>query len=358
MANTLNISNAGTSNLSTLITDYKADTKTIDGVGSNEETTYINSNWAKQWGYFNTNADLKSAILGKVVWVVGKGYTTDPETKVILEHIQGWGKDTFDDILYNMEIIKRVGGDSFAEIIRDPETDILINLKPLDPSTIKIVVGKNGMIKRYEQITTNQKFKPEEILHLSNNRLADQIHGISDIDAVEPILLAQMESFYDTKKIMHRQAKPLIMFKLGTDDATKISAFVTKMDQATQKGENIYIPDDDNAVSYEVVQVSPSPMVMQWRDDIRKGFYRTIGLPELLPSGGGDSTESGGKIGYLAFEQIVEKEQRYIEMQLWAQLFIKINLNPPASLAENLQEDNAKDPNAFMPNDVMAGVGE
>ena len=159
------------------------------------------------------------------------------------------------------------------------------------------------------------------------------------------------------KKIMHRQAKPMIMFKLGTDDPTKISAFVAKMDQATKLGENIYIPDDANSVSYEVVQVNVNPIVMSWRDDIRKKFYRTIGLPELLPSGGGDATESGGKIGYLAFEQINEKDQRYIEQQIWSQLRYRINLIPPATLSETLQTDNSKDPSIFQPSDITAGVG-
>jgi len=228
---------------------------------------------------------------------------------------------------------------------------------------MRIVVGKNGLIKRYEQINkqdgkNNKKFDPKDIFHLSNNRLADQIHGISDIKAIEKNILADNESFTDMKKIMHRQARPMIMFKLGTDDNTKIQAFITKMDSAVNKGENIYIPDDVNSVNYEVVQVQVSPAVMAWRDDLRKQFYRTIGLPELLPSGGGDATESGGKIGYLAFEQIVEKEQEFLEAQIWAQLYLRINLIPPASLAETLQKDNAKDPNAFQPSDMTAGVGK
>jgi hypothetical protein len=96
---------------------------------------------------------------------------------------------------------------------------------------------------------------------------------------------------------------------------------------------------------------------MTWRDDIRKKFYRNIGLPELLPSGGGDATESGGKIGYLAFEQIVEKEQRFIEQQIFNQLNLRINFIPPATLSEQLQADESKDPNAFQPSDLTAGVG-
>jgi hypothetical protein len=361
----LSINQATSSDLTNVVTDYSVDTMQTDGATGQDETEWVNSKWSQQWGYFNSVPDLKSALIQKAIWNVGKGWTADAETRVILEHITGWGKDTFDDILFNAEIIKRVGGDFFAEIIRDEETGILLNLKPLDPSSIKIIVDKKGIIKRYEQINKLSKepakFKPEEIFHLSNNRLADQIHGISDIDAVESIILAEGESFTDMKWVMHRQAKPLIMFKLGTDDQTKINTFITKMDTAVNKGENIYIPDDENAVSYEVVQVNPASIIVNWRDDLRKKFYRTIGLPELLPSGGGDATESGGKIGYLAFEQVVEKSQRELELQIWQQLGLKIDLYPPATLQANLQVDNRKDASqglGFQYNETTAGVGQ
>lgn len=376
MANTMNTSNAVLTDMSNQITDYSVTPMNTDGPTGSGETEYTNQNWSKQFGYFNTNADLKSAILSKATWVVGKGYTTpDARTKVILESIKGWGKDTFDEILFNLDVTRRIGQDAFAEIIRDPETDELINLKVLDPSTMKIVVDEKGILDHYIQtskfpqkgilnkiknfvgLQQTIKFKPEEIFHLTNNRIADQIHGISDISAVEDVLKADTESFNDLKKIMHHQAVPFIMWKLKTDDATKIATFKTNLDNARKLGEDFIIPDDDDAVSSEVVQLSPSPMVMEYRNEIRKKFYRTIGLPELLPSGGGDSTESGGKIGYLAWEQIVEKEQRFWEQQIWKQLKLKINLIPPATLSQDLQTDNSKDPNAFQPSDMMAGVG-
>lgn len=347
--------------MSSSISDYAVDSKIQDEASTNE-TRYQNNNAAKQYGYFCNNADLKAAIVSKAIWVVGKGYDANIRTKTIMEHWTGWGKDTADDILFNLEISKRIYGDAFAEIIKDG--DNIINIKPLNSANMVIVCDKGGRIKRYEQLGEGDpiKFTPEEILHLSNNRIGDQIHGTSDIDAVESTILAEMESFDDTKKIMHRQARPLIMFKLGTDDSTKIAAFQVKMDNATRLGENIYIPDDASSVSYEVVQLTPSPMVMQWRDDIRKKFYRSIGLPELLPSGGGDATESGGKIGYLAWEQINSREQRCVELQIYAQLNLKINLIPPSSLAASLEEDQNKDGQTqemgFQPNDVNAGAGE
>lgn len=339
-----------------------------DGPTEQEETTWQNTNWSKQWGYFNEHPELKSAILMKAIFNVGKGYTTDPETKVILDHIAGFGKDTFTDIIFNMEVVRRVGGDAYALIIRDDETNTLINLKPLDPGSIRIVVDKRGIIKRYEQVAkvgktekVVNKFEPREIFHLSNNRMADQIHGISDIDSLDKTILAEVESFTDVRKVMHRQAKPFIVFKLKTDDQTKISALITKINDLREAGEDLFIPDDENILSYEVVQVNVSQVIMEWRNDIRNKFYRAIGLPQIVPGAGGQSTESESKVIYYAFENITERDQLFIENQLWAQLQIKLDLVPPKSMMPEILSDQSKDGSTqemgFQASDLMAGVG-
>jgi len=159
--------------------------------------------------------------------------------------------------------------------------------------------------------------------------------------------LADAENFNDAKIIMHHQARPMIMFKLGTDDTTTINAFANKMDLALNKGENIYIPDDENSVSYEVVQVNVSPLLLPWRDELKSKFYRAVGLPVVL-FGSAGATESGSKVEYMAHEQIFEHQQRQLEKQLWNQLQIKIDLVPPASMQPDLQADQGKD--------VMTGV--
>lgn len=367
MANTLNMGSASASNMTSNVSDITIAARNTDGVSGTTETEYSNPNFTKWYGYFCEIPDLKSAIIQKSVWIVGKGYTCeDVEASVQLDMINGNGKDSFEEILFNMDIMRRVNGDSYAEIIKDKKTGILLNLKPLDPASIKVIYDKSGRIKRYEQINKTSgdvaiKFDPKEIFHLQNNRVADNVHGLSDIEALEQTILADNESFVDLKKINHRSARPMIIFKLGTDNQTVINAFITKMDAAVNKGENIYIPDDANSVSFEVVQVNVSSMVMEWRNDLRKRFYRAIGLPELLPSGGGDSTESGGKIGFLAWQQIVEKEQRFLEQAIWNQLKIKINLLSPEKISQDLQQDMAKDGATqqmnFQPSDLEAGVG-
>src|SRR3990167_5843464 len=183
MANlpTLNISSAASSNLTNVVIDLAPDNLSVDSPQTTEETIWQNSEWTKQWGYFNSIPELHSAMIMKSIWNVGKGYTADAETKVILDHITGAGKDTFCDILFNMDLVARISGDAYAEIMRDESSGILINLKPLNPENIRVVYDKKGILKRYEQIIGGKitNFEPDEIFHLAHNRLADQIHGIS-----------------------------------------------------------------------------------------------------------------------------------------------------------------------------------
>ena len=131
------------------------------------------------------------------------------------------------------------------------------------------------------------------------------------------------------------------------------------------KGEDLFIPDDEDILSYEVVSVNVSQMILAWRQEITNKFYRAMGLP-LIIFGTAGSTESGGKIEYFAHEQVFEKDQRYLEKQIWNQLGLRINLIPPTSMAQQLQTDENKDLSASgMPqglemqrNDITAGSGK
>src|SRR3990167_6250485 len=315
----LSISNATASDLTNRVTDYSVSPVEIDGASMQDETFYTFPNWSKQYGYFHSIGELKSAIMAKATWICGKGYTTDSGTKVILDHISGWGKDTFLEVLWNMEIVKRIGGDSFAEIIRDDDR-LLINLKPLDTGKMRVVVDGKGMIKRYELVSAvkgqpNIKFEPRDIFHLCHNQVANQIHGLSDIDVMEKIILADAESFDDIKKLMHRQARPMIMFKIATSDPTKINNFISKMDKAVELGENIYIPFDKDSIDVEVIQADISPNTLAWRDEIRKKFYRIVNMP-LVVFGQAAGNESGSKIEYLAHETFFQKDALHLENQI------------------------------------------
>ena len=354
---------------------HTIDTSVVDSVQDQEETYYYNDRFNTDWGYFNRVAKLKSAIIMKAIWTVGKGYKCDNYTKILLDNIRGDGKQTFQDILFNMVVTKQAVRDSFAEIIRNNK-GTLINLKILDPSYIRVVYNQNGTIKRYDQMKpapkgfvsrikslfanrVYQSFKPQEIFHLSNNKLAGSMHGISVPESVEKIILADDENFNIMKKLTRFQAVPFIMFKVKSDDPTTIATFKANIKEAREYGEDLIIPDDENLLSYDVVQVNPSSILMEWRRNMNEQFYQAVGMPLIL-FGSAGTTESGGKIEYLGHETVFEYDQLNIEEQVWQQLGLRIELNSPTSLLENLQTDQAKDARQGMeiqPNDVQAGKG-
>ena len=319
--------------------------ESLDSPQRTDETSYTNQKWTQQLGYFNQIAELHAAINAKATWTIGKGFKADEQTELLLDTIKGNGMDTFNTILENMIRTYYIGGDSFAEIIRDKE-DVLINLKPLNPERVKIVVGKNGMLKRYELMDgkTPTKFKPEEILHLARNRIGDQIHGVSVIDSVENIILARNESIADYKQVMHDNVTPRWKFKLKTDDPTEIAAYKVKMDEATKTvSTNIYEPFDVS--ESELITVAPNATLdpKTWIDSQGDFFYEAVQVPQIILGGSGEFTEASAKIAYLAFQQNIEEEQLFIEEQVLSQLNLIIELEFPASLENELLSDKAKD---------------
>ncbi|MEK7661934.1 MAG: hypothetical protein AAB355_00310 [Patescibacteria group bacterium] len=372
-----NFGNADTSNYSD-IAAHAVDSTRHDVPGDQEETVYINERFKTDWDYFNEIPKLNAAIIMKAIWTVGKGYTCDDETRVILDHVVGNGKQTFLDILFDLIVTCQAVRDSYAEIVRDEETGQLVNLRILDPRNMRTIYASNGMILRYELFIPKPqkgvlskiknfftpdrfiKFEPHEILHFSNKRFGGEIHGRSVPETMEKIILADDENFKVMKRLTRFQAVPFIIFKLKSDDAATIANFKANIKDARENGEDLIVPDDENLLSWEVVQVNPSSVLMEWRRNMNNEFYQAVGMPLVL-FGTAGSTESGGKIEYLGHETVFENDQLKVENQIWAQLGLRINLNSPTSLLENLQTDENKDAQnalGFSPNDVQAGNGK
>ena len=346
------------------ITAHSIDTASIDSINLTEETEYINERFTKDWGYFTRVAKLNSAIIMKAIWTVGKGYTTkDKLSESILENITGNGKQTFLEILFNLIVTKQAVRDSFAEIIRN-DKGTLINLKILNPENMKIVFDNTGKIKRYEQSDASAKkapikFQPNEIFHLSHNNFGGSIHGTSVPETMEKTILADDQSFDIMKRLTTFQAVPFIIYKVKSDDTTTIANFKANLKTARTTGDDLIIPDDDNIISYEVVTVNPSSVLMEWRNSVNNQYYRELGLPLVL-FGAAGSTESGSKMEVFGHETIFEHNQLDVENQIWNQLAIRLKLNSPDKLLGNLQQDESKDKqNALnlQPSDGTAGSG-
>lgn len=315
-----------------------------------EYPEWQNPYWSQWLGYYKAVPELKSTVDNKAMWSVGKGYKADAATKEQLGRIKGIGKDTFNTLLHNAVKVYTIGGDFFGEIIRGDRTGKLLNLKPLSPDSIKILANRKGIISRYEQRTSDgdieHKFKPEKIFHLSWNRTSDEIHGQSTVEAIESTILSFNEAYADMKTIFHRYVKPLIISVVDTDDTGEIEAYKAKLDNAVKNGENLVVPKDtlDHMERMSIPQYStldPLP----WIQQLQRRFVIAEGVPEIIMGHGVSTTEATAKILYLAFQQVIEFNQNFIEEQVKAQLNLDIKLEFPASLEPAMQADVSKERN-------------
>ena len=361
MADT-NISTATVSNMTNNVTDYSVPSTQLDGVQGTDETTWTFVKWNQNLGYYKSIPEIKIGIDALARWATSKGYTADTRTTVILDHVKGYGEDSFRSVLKNLVIVSYINGDSFAEIIRDPSSKVLINLKPLDPSSMRVVVDSKGIIKRYEQISKIKglvtKFNPSDILHITQGRIGDEIHGVSIIDAVAQILLMRNEALTDYQKVLHRNVYPFKIWHLDTDDQNKINAFITKVENTVKDKENIFIPKGN--VSLEIPSISANSTLnpLPWISYLSNFFFQAVGIPQIILGGSQEFTDATAKIAYLAFETTIADLQASIEEQLWAQLSLKIKLNFPASLQNEMLSDQAKQPSPMQQNDTIAGRGQ
>lgn len=360
----MDVSKSVASDLTNAVTDFSVDAAQTDGATALNETTWTNTRWSQQYGYYLSIPELRASIDAKATWAIGKGVEADEFTTVQLNTIRGIGKESFNAIIENLIRTYYIGGDSFAEIIRDDE-DVIINLKVLDPGVMTIVASKAGRIIRYEQSSKTKgavptKFKKEEIFHLSRNRVADNIHGTSVIDAVENIILMRNEAMEDYKQVLHRFVKPRWIIKLDTDNTTVIAAEKAKWDAANEKGENMYIPMGSVEVEQMAISANATLNPQTWIDSLNDYFYEVVGTPKIIVGNSKNFTEASSKIVYLTFEQSVKEDQLYCEEQILGQLNLAVKFVFPASLENEVlaanppAEEKQGAMSAAEPNDTTA----
>ena len=312
------------------------------------------NNYLRWKGYYQNVPEYRAVVDRKAIWVVGNGFKpSNIATRFKLSKIRGNGKQTFNLILNNAIRVYSVGGDFFGEIIKEKFTGRLVNIKPLPPETIKIIANAQGIITKYEQwmMVEGQKVKvmvnswdAKDILHLCWQPMDAEIHGNGTAQQCAEIMDMVTESMRDMRTVFHRYVKPLLITKVDTDDATEIANFKEKMDKAVNKGENLILPKDtvDTVERVSIPQYStldPLP----WLQELEKRFLIAEGVPEVIMGIGRDTTEASAKILYLAWQQVVEFNQLFLEEQLEAQLNIKISLNFPRDIIGDLMQDESKD---------------
>lgn len=350
--NSLNITS--TTELNTK--NYAVSGQSLD-YAEGDEVIVTFPNALKYRGYYKKYGQLKAAINTLCLYVTGKGFTCNTRDKVLLDHIQGNGVDSEHKIFWNMLVTAFIHGDAFAEIIRS-EKGTLLNLKPISPERMRIIYGKNGMIKRYEEVTnesTFTKYKTEEIFHISNDRIEDEQKGTSVVDSCMWVIDALEEARRDYRVVLHRNVVPLRIIEVDTEDTAKRDRLKAQYKTAIENGEVLIVPKG-------AVQVTTDKITIQdpiaWIQSLENYFYLAVGIPRVIASPDGLS-EGSSKVGYLLFEPIYTWRQLLLEEDIRTQLGIEVVFNRPPSLMDNVQGNEAKNTSqtSFQPKDASVGMG-
>lgn len=325
-------------------TEFEVEGEKTDSPGSGENS--YSPDWQKWNGYYKKIPEMRTVINKVASWTFGRGIETDESNRKKLNRIKGHGKDTPRGVLKNQWRTALICGDSFAEIIKDKQGRIK-NVKPLNPGTMKIVFNDRGIIKEYKQMKDGEEmatWDKDEIFHLSNQRVADEMHGIPFPESIEEIIEARNEALKDLRTLYHRNIQPINWIEVETDDKGKLSSIENTINEAYKNTENIVIPKGvvEEVKSQKVGQYSTLDSLPYIKFLVRQ-FVTACGMPEVIMGWGADTTEASSKIIYLAFQQTIEDMQRYNEEQIEMQLNIELDLQFPASLETEMQRDERKD---------------
>ena len=331
-----------------------APSQTLDIAGDQEETVWDNDKWAEYNGYYRKNqGGTKASITQYAVWIAGRGFEGEVSVMKRLEKIRGNGTDSFKGIMKNALRVAKVGGDSFAEIItsnnKPPEANgrNIINVKPLNPGTTRIIANKAGITIGYEQMngkeTMRKRLKPWQVFHLSNDREGSEIHGISVYEGSTKMLDRIEQLDQDMKEVFHRFVMPFLIFKAKTDKEAELAKLTQSLTTGLNKGKGLVIPENAlDTADFKVPQFSTLNPI-DWRKEWKSEAIKDLGMPELHQGNAGGTNEASSKMVAFTFEQPVADDQLELEQQIFAQLNIKLKAVKPLSIDDSVSEDENKD---------------
>lgn len=327
-----------TTDFSTQGTEFSVTYQDTDG---KEETgtSYI-PNFKKWHGYYRQIPELRAVINKLASWTFGRKIKADEANQKKLDKIKGIGKDSARGVLKNCWRTALICGDSFAHIL--PKG----NLKPLNAGKIAIIANAQGIIIGYEQQGNKRIYEPEEIYHLSYERIADEIHGIPFPEALEELILARNEGITDLRVLYHRTVKPIQFFEVETDDTTKLNSVEKTINSAYKKSENVVIP---SGVIKEIKSSqgikSPGLTIdnLNYLKFLVRQFVTACGMPEVVMGWGSETTEAASKVIVTSFEQEIWDMKLYNQEMAKMQLKIELEIEPAPSLMDEIKKDKKKD---------------
>ena len=310
-----------------------------------DTNSYI-PDWTKWHGIYRTIAEARSTIDVSCSWIVGRKLIMDANTRKITDRITGNGKETFRIVLKNQKRVAKICGDSFAEQIRD-KANRLINLKPLNPGRIRINSNGLGIITSFEQVSSTDPlakvfhtWQPEEIFHLSNDRIADEIHGIPELEKTYKIMKWKHQSMGDLATVFHRYVFPVLDIYAKTDDPVELASLQTLYDKSNKNMENRIIPSGviEKVERLSIPQYStldPLP----WQKFLRSYYTESSNVPDLIRGKSDEVSLAAGKLNYVGYKEKIIMEQIEYSEEIKSQLGLVVGFEEPKEI--DIEMDNA-----------------
>ena len=327
--------------------------------GKDSESFYYQPDWRKWHGVYRKIPEARSNIDIYCRWLIGKKLKMSPETKKIVDRIEGNSKQTFRQILINMKRVSKICGDSYSEIIRDKARRI-INIKIRDSGTIATQANKSGIIKQYLQLDYKQgsssiisgngkvyaKWNPDEIFHIPNDMLGDAIHGIPDLEKTYEINIWSHQLKSILSVVFFRYIKPTLDIYANTDDPDELEHLKNIYDNAVKNMENRIIPKGvvDKVERVSVPQYSTLDPI-PWLNFLRTYHTEASNCPDLIRGRSDEVSLAAGKLNYLGFKEKIIMEQIEFSEQIKQQLGLDIQFEEPVEIDIEMMNQFLSSPN-------------
>ena len=355
-----------TTNLNDIFKDYESPLKDTDIITWTPE-------WQKWHGQYRDIPENQATIDVWCKWIIGKKITfLKPEHEKTAKKIKGNGKDTFRKILLNGKRTSKICGDGFIQKVKD-KAGRLINLIPQNPGTITIIANRKSRILKYVQFmentninlgTTNAEIQeeiqknimektivsswdPDEMFHISNNRIADEIHGIPESEKLELIGQWKKQASEDQSTIIRRYGKPTYFYEVDTDDDTEIADIETKINKTITEFSNMVVP---KGTLSEVKNIRTPQLgtidVIPWLNHLRSYYTEASGVPDLIRGKSDEVSLAAGKLNVLGFKEKIIMEQIEFSEDIEAQINLELEFEPPpqidTEIAKTMKEQEGK----------------
>ena len=341
------ITQSRTTDLDSATTSYGTEpwNKNLDGfVIPDVETKtgeYI-TQFSKWHGLYRQIPEFQIYIDTYCRFLIGKKLnTTHKPTSEAIKKIKGNGKDNLKKILLNIKRVSKICGNGFGEIIPDGQGR-LINIKPLDPGTIKIKSNEKLMITGYDQVAWKEhkpivlrSWSPDKIFHIANKRIADEITGISEAETLFNIIKWRHQVMNSYAVIIHRYLKPTYFYEVDTDDETEMANIKTKIDNAIKNFENVIVPKGTFGETQKITIANQAMLdPMPWMNFLKRFFQTSSGVPDIVQGEARESAVSAANLNYISFKERIIQEQEEYSDEIKMQLGLEIKFDEPREIEE------------------------